>query len=168
MFVNFWILCKHWCPGYWTRWVVIHHRFTIQQYYRTTCCNNLNDSKTDTNMLFWAKEIHFAHTMKNNLKSDGQPFHQYQQNELSPLFLTHWIQKPGNDIWCFKSGLDLGQAQKCGRVKSVNGIQTLWMHEYEKYAITIKHTKFSFYLYFVFWILFSHHLLLLRQFINFL
>ena len=29
---------------------------------------------------------------RENLKSDGQNFHQYQQNEQSSLTLTHWTQ----------------------------------------------------------------------------
>jgi hypothetical protein len=31
--------------------------------------------------------------MNRKLNSDGQQFHQYQQNEQSPLSLTHWTQK---------------------------------------------------------------------------
>ena len=30
---------------------------------------------------------------KESLNSDGQQFHQYQQNEQSPLILTHWTHK---------------------------------------------------------------------------
>ena len=32
---------------------------------------------------------------KESLDSDGQQFHQYQQNEQSPITLTHWTQKRG-------------------------------------------------------------------------
>ena len=45
---------------------------------------------------------------KQSLNSGGQQFHQYQQNEKSPLILTHWTQnkeRHGN------SCLVLGQAQ---------------------------------------------------------
>jgi len=42
--------------------------------------------------------------MKNSLNSDGQQFHQYQQNKQSPLTFTYWKQKKGdNDIWRCKS-----------------------------------------------------------------
>jgi len=30
---------------------------------------------------------------KESLNSDGQQFHQYQQNKQSPLIVTHWTQK---------------------------------------------------------------------------
>jgi hypothetical protein len=33
---------------------------------------------------------------KESLKSDGQQFHQYQQNEQSPLTFTQWTQKKGS------------------------------------------------------------------------
>jgi hypothetical protein len=32
--------------------------------------------------------------MKRSWNSDGQQFHQYQQNEQSPLTLTHYTKKP--------------------------------------------------------------------------
>ena len=31
---------------------------------------------------------------EKSLNSDGHQFHQYQQNEQSPLILTHWTQYP--------------------------------------------------------------------------
>jgi hypothetical protein len=49
--------------------------------------------------------------IQSKLNSDGQLF-QYQQNELSPLTLTHWIQKWNNEIWCWKSISLLGTATK--------------------------------------------------------
>jgi hypothetical protein len=42
--------------------------------------------------------------MKRKFKSDGQQFHQYQQNKQSSLTLTHWTQKK---IMTFISKLDL-------------------------------------------------------------
>ena len=47
--------------------------------------------------------------IKSKLNSDVQLF-QYQQNELSPLTLTHWTQKWNNEIWCWKSISLLGIA----------------------------------------------------------
>ena len=54
--------------------------------------------------------------MKRILNSDGQQFHQYQQNE--QLALAH-KKDHGNP------GLGLKQAQKCGSVKPVNEISFL-------------------------------------------
>ena len=45
---------------------------------------------------------------KYNLNSDGHQFHQYQQNEQSPLILTDHSEH-------------FGQAYQCGAVKPVNG-----------------------------------------------
>ena len=43
--------------------------------------------------------------MKGKLTSDGQQFHQYQQNEQSPLTLNC---KEDNDIWSYKSRFQTG------------------------------------------------------------
>jgi len=59
---------------------------------------------------------------KESLNSDGQQFHQYQQNEQSPLTLTHWTQKREHNIWHWKSMSPLGTGKKCGKTKPVNGI----------------------------------------------
>ena len=45
---------------------------------------------------------------KQSLNSGGQQFPQYQQNENSPLILTHWTQNKKRHA---NSGLVLGQAQ---------------------------------------------------------
>jgi hypothetical protein len=51
--------------------------------------------------------------MKRNLNSDGEKFHQYEQNQLSPLLKWLNIEKAvGNQ------GPGLEQTYKCGRVKS--------------------------------------------------
>ena len=51
--------------------------------------------------------------MKRSWNSDGQQFHQYQQNEQSPLTLTHYTKKPLTyDIENTCSSL--GQAQIVG------------------------------------------------------
>ena len=50
---------------------------------------------------------------KESINSDGQQFHQYQQNKQSPLTSHNWAYKkdhPGNPDPC------LTQAQKCGGV----------------------------------------------------
>jgi hypothetical protein len=40
--------------------------------------------------------------MKESLNSDGQQFHQYQQNKQPPLTSTHRRQKQEHDIWHWK------------------------------------------------------------------
>jgi hypothetical protein len=87
------------------------------------------------------------HLSPSSLNSDGQQFHQYQQNELSPLtfkFKQWWSTIPPISTkqtvsYNFKSlnikkttaydvgnpCLGLRQAQKCGRDKLVNGIPSL-------------------------------------------
>jgi hypothetical protein len=52
---------------------------------------------------------------------------QYQQNKQPPPTSNHWVQK-----WQWHNtdrnlGLGLGQAQKCGGVKLVNGIQLVYI-----------------------------------------
>jgi hypothetical protein len=63
---------------------------------------------------------------KESLNSDGQQFHQYQQNEHSPLILTE-VTEHKKIMTCDvgNPGPALGQAQKCGVVKPVNGMPTL-------------------------------------------
>jgi hypothetical protein len=55
--------------------------------------------------------------------SDGQQFHQYQQNELSPLTLTHWTQKNDHDIWYVIGNpcSGLGQAQNVVGLNQLTG-----------------------------------------------
>jgi len=55
-------------------------------------------------------------------KSDGQQFHQYQQNKQSPFILTPWTQSKTMTYDVGYTGFGLGQAQKCDCVKPVNGI----------------------------------------------
>ena len=54
--------------------------------------------------------------MKRSLNSDGQQFHQYQQNIQSPLILTHWIPNKNNNKnktnEVRNPGLGLGNVQK--------------------------------------------------------
>ena len=59
------------------------------------------------------------------MNSDGQQFHQYQQNQHSPLILTELTEpKKEHNIYDIgNSGPVLKQAQKCGWVKPVDGIQ---------------------------------------------
>jgi hypothetical protein len=45
---------------------------------------------------------------KERLNSDSQQFHQYQQNQQSPLILTEWIQKRDHNILRWKSRSRLG------------------------------------------------------------
>jgi hypothetical protein len=76
----------------------------------------------------------------SSLNSDGQQINQYQQqNEQSPLSSTHRIQK-GNKY------MTLGQEQKCGGVKSINGIQQQCIYLcvfVRKYLDEIKHERLS-------------------------
>ena len=93
----------------------------------------------------WAKHIHHYATKavwyceKKSLNSDDRQFHQYQQDKQLPLASTIKYKKimiygVGNP------GLGLRQAQKCGRVKLVNGISTFlffdWMFE-EEWKVTL-------------------------------
>ena len=52
---------------------------------------------------------------KEYLNSDGQQIHQYQQNKLSPLTSSHWIQKD-YDTCVGNPDHGLGQAQTCAEV----------------------------------------------------
>ena len=68
---------------------------------------------------------------KESLNSDDIKFHQYQQNEQSPLILTELpnTQKTMTyDIGNPGSGLE--HAQKSGGVKPINGIPTLLSYKY--------------------------------------
>jgi hypothetical protein len=64
---------------------------------------------------------------KESLNSDGHQFHQYQQNEQSPLILTDLNEHPKKPrhINVGNPGPGLRQAQNCGGVKPFNGIPTL-------------------------------------------
>ena len=65
---------------------------------------------------------------KESLNSDGQQFHQYQQNEQPTLILTELTKrKKKKTMTCDvrKLGPGLGQKQKCGGVEPVNEIPTL-------------------------------------------
>jgi hypothetical protein len=59
---------------------------------------------------------------KNSLKSDGQQFHSYQQNEY-PCHLNSLNTKI--PYFVGNPGTILGQAYKYGGAKSINGIPTL-------------------------------------------
>ena len=61
---------------------------------------------------------------KERLNSDGQQFHQYQQNEQPPLTFTHWILKKTMTYDIGDPDPGLNQAKKCGGVKPVNGNST--------------------------------------------
>jgi hypothetical protein len=51
----------------------------------------------------------------------GQQFHQYQQNEQSPLTLTHWTKKNDHDIW-----YDIGNpCSGLGQAQNVVGLNQL-------------------------------------------
>ena len=55
------------------------------------------------------------------LNRDCQEFHQYQQNKQSPLAFTHRTHKKKTMTYDVEnSDPDMGQAQKCGRVKNLN------------------------------------------------
>jgi hypothetical protein len=63
-----------------------------------------------------------------------QQFHQYQQNEQSPLTLKHRTQKQTMKYDVRIPGHGFGQAQKCGRAIFVNRILTLphWYLDYQR------------------------------------
>ena len=51
---------------------------------------------------------------KESLNSDHQQYHQYQQNEQSPLAATHWTQKRGGTTYVVGNpGPGLEHALKC-------------------------------------------------------
>ena len=63
----------------------------------------------------------------NVLKSDGHKFHQYQQNEQSPLILTELTEhkaKKDHDIWRWKSKFWLGTGKKM-HVFMMEGLENL-------------------------------------------
>ena len=67
---------------------------------------------------------------KESLNSDGKQFHQYQQNERSPLIFSDWTQKGTSAYNAEISGPGLRQAQTCGGMKPVNGLTfggTMWL-----------------------------------------
>ena len=61
---------------------------------------------------------------KESLNSDGQQFHQYQQNKQSPSLIEH-TQKKLKTCDVGNLGPRLEQKQNCGGVKPVNRIPTL-------------------------------------------
>ena len=66
--------------------------------------------------------------MKKIINSDGQQFHQYQQNKQSELITSHL--KSLNMKKTLTYGISnqhpfLGQAQQCDKVKQVNKIKAL-------------------------------------------
>ena len=65
----------------------------------------------------------FLSYWKENLNSDGQQFHQYQQNKQFISHLYSLNTKKRHNVG--NLGLGLGQAQKCGLVKPVNVIPAL-------------------------------------------
>jgi hypothetical protein len=62
--------------------------------------------------------------MNKKVLSHGQQFHQYQQNEQSPVTVTHGTQRKTTTYTVGNPDPGLGQAQKYGGVKPVNGIPT--------------------------------------------
>ena len=64
------------------------------------------------------QQFHQYQQNKESTISGGQQFHQYQQNEQPPLTLSQLSTTNTTTH-------DLGQAQQCDRVISVNGITTL-------------------------------------------
>ena len=65
--------------------------------------------------------------MSFNIKlgSNCQQFHQYQQSRQSPLTSTIEHEKKTTTYDVGNPGPGLEQAQKCGRIKPINGISTL-------------------------------------------
>ena len=64
--------------------------------------------------------------VERKFNNDGHQFHQYQQNEQSPLILSELTEHKKTMTYDLgNSGSGLGQAQKCGSVKPVIGPPTL-------------------------------------------
>ena len=51
--------------------------------------NSTNINKTKESLNSDGQQFHQYQQNKESLNSDGQQFYQYQQKELSPLILTH-------------------------------------------------------------------------------
>ena len=56
------------------------------------------------------------------VNSNGEQFHQYQQNEQAAVSSSHWTQEK-HDIWQWKSRSWVGKVAKCGGVKPIMGSQ---------------------------------------------
>ena len=67
--------------------------------------------------------VHDEDLWIESLDSDGQQFHQYQQNKVTSHLKSLNTKRPWHDIG--NPDPDFGQAQKCGRGKPVIGIPTL-------------------------------------------
>jgi len=67
--------------------------------------------------------------MKESLNSDGHQFHQYQQNEQSPVILTELTEHKKRPLHhtcdIGNPGPGLEKAQKCDGLKPLNGMPTL-------------------------------------------
>ena len=63
--------------------------------------------------------------LRYTLDNEYYQCHQYQQNEQSPLILTHWTQNKTTTNDVGNPGPGLGQSQNYGRFKPVNDIPTL-------------------------------------------
>ena len=78
--------------------------------------------------------MQYKHTLhqlwKESLNSDGHQFHQYQQNEQSPLIVIE-----------FTEYTDLGQTKICGGIKSINGTPILPSSKLDIYGNTYKEAK---------------------------
>ena len=71
---------------------------------------------------------------KKRLNSDGQQFHEYQESHINSLntkkvIMTYDVRNPSTDM---------GQVQKCGRVKLVNGIPTFYIYLCQKVHLQYK------------------------------
>jgi hypothetical protein len=67
----------------------------------------------------------YKNLWRESLNSDLQQFDQYQQNKQSPFILTNSTSKKITTYDVGNPNTGLGQAQKCGCVKSVNGIPNI-------------------------------------------
>ena len=65
--------------------------------------NSTNNNKTKESLNSDGQQFHqYQENKQSPLNSDGQQFHQYQENKQSPLISTHWTQKDYG-IWRWKS-----------------------------------------------------------------
>ena len=52
----------------------------------------IKKSQENATFIFSVYYLTRSKCWKVSLNSDGQPFHQYQQNEQPPISITHWTQ----------------------------------------------------------------------------
>ena len=82
--------------------------------------------------ILFAKQIYYY---EEKVSTDDHQFHQYQQNEQSPLILTELTEhkKKPTTYYAGNPGACLGHAQQCGGANPVNGITILPVNNFINY-----------------------------------